>query len=102
MSGEGRIRFKVKPPGGLTMPTTKRSLDELAALGQEIFDRQVLPALRPEDNGKFVAVDVQTGDYEVDEDDYAAVARLRSRKPTADVWLMRAGYPAAYRIGVVR
>jgi hypothetical protein len=58
--------------------------------------------LRPEDDGKFVAIDVETGDYEIDNDDYAAVARLRSRKPTADVWLMRAGYPTTYRMGLGR
>ena len=86
------------------MPTTqpRRTPDELASIGGDIFDRQVRPALRPEDDGKFVAIDVETGDYEMDEDDYAAVARLRSRKPAADVWLMRAGYPATYRMGVVR
>ena len=55
------------------MPAAKRTLDELAALGQSIFDRQVRPALRPEDDGKFIAIDVETGDCEMDEDDYAAV-----------------------------
>ena len=84
------------------MPTTQRSLNELAALGADIFDRQVRPALRPEDDGKFVAIDVETGDYEIDEDDYAAVARLRARKPAADVWLLRAGYPTTCRIGAIR
>ena len=86
------------------MPTTKprRNLDELASLGGNIFDRQVRPALRPEDDGKFVAIDVETGDYEIDEDDYTAVARLQSRKPTADIWLMCAGYPTTCRIGVGR
>lgn len=84
------------------MPTTKRTLDELAGLGKEIFDRQVRPALRSEDDGKFVAIDVETGDYEIDEDDYAVIARLRLRKPAADIWLMRAGYPATCRIGVGR
>ena len=86
------------------MPTTKprRTLDELARLGGEIFDRQVRPALRPEDDGKFVAIDVETGDYEIDEDYYAAVARLRSRKSTADIWLMCAGYLTTCRIGVGR
>ncbi len=58
--------------------------------------------IRPVDDGKFVAIDVETGDYEIDEDDYAVIARLRSRRPAAEIWLMRAGYPAAYRIGVVR
>jgi hypothetical protein len=86
------------------MLTTKprRTLDELARLGGDIFDRQVQPTLRPEDDGKFVAIDVETGDFEIDEDDYAVIARLRARKPAADVWLMRAGYRAAYRIGAIR
>jgi hypothetical protein len=85
------------------MPSTepRHSADELAQLGKEIFDRQVRPVLRPEDDGKFVAIDVETGDYEMDEDDYAAVARLRSRKPAADIWLMCAGYPTTCRIEYV-
>lgn len=82
------------------MPTTDRSLDELAGIGGEIFDRRVRPTLRPEDDGKFIAIDVGTGDFEMDQDDFAAVARLRSRKPAADVWLMRAGYPTTYRMGM--
>lgn len=84
------------------MPTTKpqRSLDELARLGEDIFDRQVRPVLRPEDDGKFVAVDVETGNYEIDEDDYSVIVRLQSRNPAAHIWLMRAGCPAAYRTGI--
>ena len=84
------------------MPATKRTLDELSRLGGEIFERRVKPSLRPEDDGKFVAIDVETGEYELDEDDYTAVMRLRSREPAADIWLMRAGYPTAYKIRVFR
>ena len=91
-----------KPRRGFTVSTTKRTLDELATLGVDIFDRQVRPALRPGDGGKFVAIDVETSDYEIDDDDYTAVARLRSRKPAADVWLMRAGDPTTYRLGATR
>ena len=86
------------------MLTTKphRTLDELASLGGEIFDRHVRPSLRPEDDGQFVAIDVESGAYEIDEDDYTAVMRLRSRQPTADIWLLQAGYPTTYRMGVIR
>jgi hypothetical protein len=82
------------------MPATEsnRSTEEVARLGVEVFDRQVQPFLRPEDDGKFVAVDIGTGSYEIDNDDYAAVMRLRARLPAAEVWLARAGYPAAYKI----
>jgi len=80
------------------VPTAKRTLDELAALGQSIFERQVRPALRPEDDGQFVAIDIATGDYELATDDYAAVTRLRQRRPSAEIWLGRVGQPAAYRM----
>jgi hypothetical protein len=93
------MHLPTKPSRGVTVALTKRTLDELAALGKDIFDRQVGPLLRPEDDGKFVAIDVETGDYEIDSDDYAAVTRLRSRKPAGDVWLMRAGYPTTYKMG---
>ncbi len=84
------------------MPSTNRTRDELAKLGDEIFDRQVKPSLRPEDEGKFVAIDVESGDFEINEDDYTAVMRLRTRKPTADMWLLQVGYPATCRIGAGR
>ena len=86
------------------MDTTKprRPLNELARLGDAIYDQRIRPTLRPEDHGKFVAIDVDTGEYEMDEDDYTAVMRLRARIPAADMWLMCAGYPTTYRIGTAR
>jgi hypothetical protein len=82
------------------MPATEphRTTEELALLGSEVFDRQVRPTLQPEDDGKFVAIDIGTGDHEIDDDDYAAVTRLRTRCPSAEVWLGRVGQPAAYRM----
>ena len=76
---------------------SNRSREELARLGTEVYDRCVRPRLRPEDDGKYVAVDVESGDYEINESDYEAVARLEARRPDADVWLERAGYPTAYK-----
>lgn len=74
------------------------SRDELARLGDETFAKRVRPSLRPEDEGKFVAIDVESGAFEVDEDDHAAVSRLHLRVPGAQVWLVRAGYPTAHRL----
>ncbi len=76
----------------------RRSPEEIARLGADVFDRRVRPKLRQEDDGRFVALDIGTGDYELDEDDYAAVTRLRSRRPSAEVWLTRVGQPAAHRM----
>lgn len=82
------------------MPDTKpkRTPEELTRLGSEVFERRVRPVLRPDDADKFFAVDVDTGDFEINEDDYTAVMGLRARRPSADIWLGRVGHPAAYQM----
>ncbi len=77
---------------------THHTPEELARAGSDVFDRHVRPVLRPEDDGKFVAIDIDTGDHEIDEDDYTAIKRLQSRRPSAEIWLGRVGQPAAYRM----
>ena len=86
------------------MPASEssRTPEELARMAAEVFDRRVRPVLCPEDDGKYVAIDVGTGDYEMDPDDYTAVSRLRARRPGAEVWLERAGQPTAYQMRRVR
>jgi hypothetical protein len=83
------------------MSTSNETSDELAARGESLFDQCVRPFLRPADDGKYVAIDVNSGDYVVDSDDHAAVMRLLADRPAADIWLMRAGFPTTYRIGLV-
>ncbi len=78
---------------------TAQQLEEVSHLGREKYEQIVQPSLRSEDIGKFVAVDVDSGAYEVDPDDYTAAERLRKRHPKARIWLARAGDRAAYRIG---
>jgi hypothetical protein len=73
-------------------------LAEEERLAQGVYDRIVRPVLRPEDDGKYVAVAYEVGDFEIDSDDYAATGRLLARHPRARVWLMRAGRQAAYRL----
>jgi hypothetical protein len=75
---------------------SRRTPEELARLGAEIYDQRVRPTLGPGDDSKSVAIDVETGDFEIDADDYTAVTRLRARRPEADMWLERVGRPAAY------
>ena len=77
---------------------TSHSAEDVSRIGVELFARQVRPALGPGDDGKFVALDIGTADYELDKDDYAAVTRLRARRPSAEIWLGRIGQPAAYRM----
>ena len=82
------------------MIATEKSdrLADEAIRGQEAFDRYVKAHLRPEDDGKFVAIDIQSGRYEIDADDYLATGRLMAELPGARIWLLRAGQPTTYRI----
>jgi len=75
------------------------SKEEFARRGQEIYERAIRPRVDASNEGKFVAIDIETGMYEVDGDDYTATERLLRRKPDAQIWLARVGHPAAYRIG---
>ena len=77
----------------------RRNREELARLGTEHYQK-ILPQLASEDRGKFVAIDVHTGEYELAKDDCTAVTKLLERLPTADVWLERAGFTAAYKMGL--
>jgi hypothetical protein len=78
------------------------SKDEFVQRGQAIYERDIRPALSAGDDGKFLAIDVVTGAYELNSDDCAATEHLLARYPTAQIWLCRAGNRAAYRIGLRR
>ncbi|HSK81656.1 MAG TPA: hypothetical protein VLQ45_34695 [Thermoanaerobaculia bacterium] len=73
--------------------------EEIARRGDEIYDRDLSPHLKKEDEGKFVLIDIESGDCEVDADMLAASDRLRARRPDAEVWIRRIGYRYVYRIG---
>jgi hypothetical protein len=80
--------------------TTSRQLDreEIARRGQEIYEKAVAPTLRAEDDNKFVAIDVESADFVVHQDDRQAADLLWAQRPNAQIWLMRVGHPAAYRL----
>lgn len=76
----------------MTPDVPNRNSEVIAKLGREIYERRVCLALTSEDHGKFVAIDVATEEYEVDNYDYEAITRLSARQPSALLWLMRVGY----------
>ena len=55
--------------------------------------------MKPEDDGKLVAIDIESGAYEVDEDELTAFDRLRARVPQAQIWLVRVGSRYVHRFG---
>lgn len=82
------------PPTGRRYPK-----DEFARRGRELYNQLVLPQLKRADKGKFVAIDIETGDFEMAESILAACRQLRARRSDPQPWVERVGYPYVYRFG---
>lgn len=78
--------------------TASLSAEETARRGEDIYERQIRASVESQ-TGKIVAIDVQSGEYELDETAVAAARRLRTRQPDAEVWFVRVGHRALHRIG---
>ena len=75
------------------------SPEEIAARGEALYAETIRDTLNADDVGKFVVIDIETGDYEIDDDDLTATERVLARRPNALTYGLRIGYPAAYRLG---
>lgn len=75
------------------------SKEEFARRGSEIYEKQIQQRLSEADLGKYVLIDIETGDYEIDADEIAASDRLLARLPYGQVWMVQVGSQSARRIG---
>jgi hypothetical protein len=73
--------------------------EEFARRGDATYQSAVRPHLTERDRGKFVAIDIDTGEFELDRDELEACHRLRARLPEAQIWMVRAGYRYVHRLG---
>ena len=75
------------------------SKEEHARRGTAIYEQRIGPQVEARNLGKVVAIDVDSGDFEVAEDTLTASQRLLARQPDAQIWCVRIGYPAVHRFG---
>ncbi len=75
------------------------SKEDFARKGDEIYDRKIAPRIGKGNEGKFVVIDIESEDYEVDADEVAASDRLLARHPDAQIWLRRVGSRYARSFG---
>lgn len=73
--------------------------EEFAQRGTEIYESQVRPQVEVGNYGKIVAIDIETGAFELAESAIAATDRLYERYPDAQPWVIRIGHRAVYRFG---
>jgi hypothetical protein len=81
------------------MTTRRYPKEEFGRRGDAIYEEKILPLLKPRDRGKYVAIDIETGEYEISKSDLASCRRLRARIPDAQIYGVRVGYPAVHIFG---
>ncbi len=83
----------------MTVRQPRYTKEEFARRGDEIYDHDIRPLVEAENKGKFVAIDIESGAWEMDEDALKACDRLIARIPDCQTWLIRIGYPYVHRLG---
>ena len=93
LNGSQLVKEKIPCP----IPTY--TSQEVASRGETLYVQQIRDKVNPKHKGKFLVIDIETGEYEINDDDLVATKQLLTNHPNAVIYGLRIGYPAAYRIG---
>jgi hypothetical protein len=83
----------------MTVRQPRYSKEEFAQRGDALYESQIRSQVEEENHGKIVAIDIETGAFEIAEAPRIAVDRLYDRYPDAQPWVIRIGHRAVFRIG---
>ncbi|MBE9140749.1 hypothetical protein IQ254_26710 [Nodosilinea sp. LEGE 07088] len=83
----------------MTVRQRRYSKEELAKRGQALYETGIRQQVEAGNDGKIVAIDIETGAFEVDDSVLPATQRLFERYPEAQPWVIRIGHRAVYHFG---
>jgi histidinol dehydrogenase len=75
------------------------SKEEFAQRGDALYESQIRSQVEKGNHGKIVAIDIETGAFEVADDIVTASDHLLIRVPDAQTWFIRIGHQAVYHFG---
>ena len=75
------------------------SKEEFAGRGDALYNSQIRSQVEEGNRGKIVAIDLQTGAFEVDASEITACDRLEASHPEAQIWMVRIGSRHVRRFG---
>lgn len=78
------------------MSTRRLTREEIGRRGSEIYECQLRSTLATTAFDQFVAIDVETAEYEVADEAHLASRGLRKRLPNAEIFIARVGHRAAF------
>ena len=80
----------------------RMSKEEHARRGTEIYEEEVRSKVEAGNQGRIVAIDIDTGDFEVADQTLLAAEGLLARRPDAQIWFVRIGHRGVHRFGLGR
>lgn len=84
----------------IMMNAPTRPTEEIARMGQEIYQLHIRPKVEDGHHGEYVAIDVGTGDWAIANSGREALEQLRAQRPgVVDVLMERVGYRALRSFG---
>jgi hypothetical protein len=83
----------------MTVRQPRYSKEEFARRGKKIYEAQIRQQIEEGNHGKIVAINIETGAFEVADTPMEAVDRLYAREPDAQPWVIRIGHRAVFRMG---
>jgi hypothetical protein len=81
------------------MRATRDTKEEVGTRGREIYEQQIRAKVEPEHNGKYLVINVETGEYEIDADDVAVMKRAAAKRAPETLYGMRIGHRSMGRMG---
>jgi hypothetical protein len=73
--------------------------NEVSRRGADIYAAKLRCQLEPRHNGKYLFLDVDTGEWEMDSEEVIAAKRAATRFPGKLLYGVRIGFPSVARIG---
>ena len=83
----------------MPVKTPRYSPDETVQRAEDLYRQTLRSQIEAAHQGQYIAIDIETSDYEIGADYHAAAHTLLARKPDAAVGVLRIGYAAVGRIG---
>jgi hypothetical protein len=74
-------------------------IDEIARRGTELYESKIRALVQPGNDGRILAIDIESGDYAVADEALAASQVLIDKNPDAQIWCLRIGYVAVHGSG---
>ncbi len=78
--------------------TIEYTKEEIVEIGKKIYERDIQPLVEATNQGRVVAIDIRTSEYEVAADAMTSAAQLKARIPDAVIFVLRVGSPTLHRI----